>query len=340
MAGAEADGGGGAAGELRRFLAMRLGEAAVVVGGEEPCAGLAGGGGLAVGGDEECAEFVDGDGVEGGGVGDGLAVGFLDVGEEDEEAAHAVAHFEVGVGKDAGEGGDVEEVSDEGDAGAGGVGEGELGVEGGTVGRVALGRVGVLAEDSEAGAGAAERDVAGDGGVEGVLDGGALPEVDVVGLVAAGDEDGGSVGDGVGGEGVESGGAGGEDKGGDGVDVAEVADVGVVGIGAAGAEDEEVATRGVVAEKAEGGVLVSTAAHEGVAGCGGDGEVGGVADADVLVGGGLSVDEREAEEEGEREEREAARHGARILWFGRRGRYRRGSGGVVVSCRERAGELW
>ena len=69
----------------------------------------------------------------------------LDIREEDEQAAHAVAFGEVGVGDDAFEDGDREEVVGESDARAYGVGEGGFGVEVGVVWFVAFGGVGPFA---------------------------------------------------------------------------------------------------------------------------------------------------------------------------------------------------
>src|SRR5206468_5690858 len=124
--------------------------------------------------------------------------------------------------------------------------------------------------------------------VEFGLDGSAFPEIDVVGLVAAGDPEGFGVLDGGDDEGVAGHVAVGNDQGGDGVlGGTELLNVRIVGVGAGGADDEEVAVAAAGAHPLEGGVDVGAAAHEHGAGSGGSGDVVLVADAEIgeLFGG-------------------------------------------------------
>src|SRR5205823_5241892 len=145
-----------------------------------------------------------------------------------------------------------------------------------------------LGEHVHAGAGASDGNAAGDERVEFGFNGSAFPEIDVVGLVAAGDPEGFGVLDGGDDEGVAGHVAVGDDEGGDGVFVgAELLDVRIVGVGAGGADDEEIAVAAAGAHPLEGGVDVGAAAHEHGAGGGGGGYVVLVADAEIgiLFGG-------------------------------------------------------
>ncbi len=100
----------------------------------------------------------------------------------------------------------------------------------------------MLAEDGEAGAGAADRDTLIDAPLEGLGKRCVLPESDVIPLIAAGQEDGFRFVDVVDYCRVVGLVAGFQNEGRDGVDLAEFLDKGVVGGGAGGAKDQEVAT--------------------------------------------------------------------------------------------------
>jgi hypothetical protein len=88
------------------------------------------------------------------------------------------------VGDRAGEQRDAQEFAGQRDLVAVGVGERFRGMNG-----IDDGGKGKLAEDSESGAGATERPSRGDVTIESVLNGSVLPEADIVGLIATGEED-------------------------------------------------------------------------------------------------------------------------------------------------------
>ena len=124
------------------------------------------------------------------------------------------------VGDDAFQNGNVEKSIQQVDTGPIRIGQGGLGVEVGIVGIVGLRGVDVLAENGEAGTGAADRNAAPDRVVDRGLHRRIHPVTDVVGLVSAGNEDGAGATDGFGDEWIRCGFAAGDDEGGDGVEVA------------------------------------------------------------------------------------------------------------------------
>lgn len=191
--------------------------------------------------------------------------------------------MEVTVGDDAMKGRDAQEIPNDDDLPVKRIGEGRGRIEIGAVGTVILRGVREFAQHGQAGAGASDGNAVADGVVQGALDGSAAPEIDVVRLVSAGDEDRGGGADGFDDERIIRGVMIGNDERGDGIFVAERLDVRIVGVGTAGADDQEIASAGALAEPDEGMVQVFTAADERVARVRGDMDISGISDAEVAI---------------------------------------------------------
>ena len=121
-----------------------------------------------------------------------------------------------------------------------------------------------------------------DGVVQFSLDRCTRPEIDVVGLIAAGDKKSACVMDDLRNRGIARRRAIGKDQRSDGVEAAELLNVGIVFVVAGGAQDEEVSAAGAIAEEFERFIEIVAPAHErktrGGPGCCG---VAGVSRADV-----------------------------------------------------------
>jgi len=90
--------------------------------------------GVAVGIDEDGNLFIDTDGADG-----FCLAGCENTGHEDQQAAFAVARVEVGVGDDAVQDRNAEQIGSDDDLTGEGIGEGCVGAQIGTVGRIVLG---------------------------------------------------------------------------------------------------------------------------------------------------------------------------------------------------------
>ena len=104
-----------------------------------------------------------------------------------------MACVEVRVGDDAVQDGNPKQIRCDDHLVVERVGEGRVRSEIGAVGRIVLRGVDVPAENSEAGAGSSDRDASFNGRAQGRFDRSSRPEVDVPGLIAAGDEDDGGI---------------------------------------------------------------------------------------------------------------------------------------------------
>lgn len=217
-------------------------------------------------------------------------VGFVggEATEKGDETAEAGAGHEVGVGDDADERRGGDEVAAEGDAAVVGVGEG-----GGAGDRVVKRGEIVLAENGEAGAGAAEGFARAEVGVEGGADGSVFPVGDVFALIAAGHEDAVGFGDDLEDARIAGGGGVVELDGLDGIDAADFGENEIlVAVPAGSAEDDEVAATGAGDEPFPGGGDVAAAAGEEETGARfGRSGIGGIAGEPIVVGGGGGGDE-------------------------------------------------
>jgi hypothetical protein len=219
----------------------------------------------------------------------------VDAAEKSEVASHAIARDEVGIVNESLQDGNVDEVLAQCDVPG-------IGIRQCLRGRDTLARqscVNELGEDVHSGTGAADRHALSDQGVQRALHRCALPEVYVVGLIAAGNPERLSMLDLVEDERIVVGGAFGNDESGNRVFVgAELLDVGIVGVGSCRADYEEVSVAAALAHPLEGCVDVGTSAHEhGACGCGGS-DVGGIADAKIgiLFCGERGTGERQGEQ--------------------------------------------
>ncbi|KAG1249723.1 hypothetical protein G6F68_013177 [Rhizopus microsporus] len=116
----------------------------------------------------------------------GVATVLRGTGHEHDEAAKAIALFEVGVGDHPLQVGHLQEATVHGDRAAHRVGHRTGGSDAASVHRA----IGIAAKDGQACAGTGDRLAGAYVGVERAVERGALPEADVTRLVTAGDEDG------------------------------------------------------------------------------------------------------------------------------------------------------
>ena len=204
-------------------------------------------------------------------------------GHEDDQAAEAVARVEVTVGDDVVKRGNVQEIANDDDLRVKRIGESSRRMEIGTARLVILRCIGEFAQHGKASAGAPDGNAAANGVVHGALDGSAAPEIDVVRLVSAGNEDGGSGANGLGDEGIIRGVATGNDQRSNGIFAAERLDVRIVSVGAAGADNQEIAAAGALAKPSDSLVQVFATADERVACVRGRVDIVGASDAEVAV---------------------------------------------------------
>src|ERR1700733_1767730 len=145
-----------------------------------------------------------------------------------------------------------------------------------------------FAHHGEAGAGSSNWLASGDVRVDCILHRGAFPQADVVGLVAAGNENDRCATNHLHDRGILCCLLIRNDEGGHGVEFAQAVEVGVVGVASTGTQNQEIPAVALVAKPAKRFVEIAATAHQGSARSGSRLAVTGVSDADVLIGTGMS----------------------------------------------------
>ena len=177
----------------------------------------------------------------------------------------------------------VEKLMDDSDARTEGIGQGFGRGEGGPIRSIALSRVHKFAQNGQPSAGSANGHIPRDGLIQSLLHGGSHPEIDVVRLVAAGNEYRFGVAYGRGGKRIFGGGAIRKYQSRDRVDLAKALNIGVIVIVSAGPKDEKIAAAGTLAHPLEGAIEIIAAAQQREASLGLRLHVRGIARAKILI---------------------------------------------------------